>query len=97
VNFQVEAMTKMMKIINFMTRNMCDRLEKVEKRGNEVGTSTQDVRNVGVETKSNNGSRAERLRWVNYENFEEDIDDFGDGRFEDETIGHKEGFRQPRN
>ena len=97
MNFQVEAMTKMMKIINFMTRNVCDRLEKVEKRGNEVGTSTQDVRNVGVETKSNNDSRAERLRWVDYENFEEDIDDFGDGRFEDETIGHKEGFRQPRN
>jgi len=29
--------------------------------------------------------------------FEEDVDDIGDGGFKDETIGHREGFWQPRN
>jgi hypothetical protein len=27
----------------------------------------------------------------------EGVDDIGDGGFEDETIGHWEGFQQPRN
>jgi hypothetical protein len=45
--------------------------------------------------RSNNDSIAERLRWADYENFEEDIDDIDD--FKDETINHKEGFWQPRN
>jgi hypothetical protein len=31
--------------------------------------------------RSNNDSRAERLRWADYENFEEDIDDI-DGDFD---------------
>ena len=29
--------------------------------------------------------------------FEEDVDDNGDGGFKDETIGHREGFRQSKN
>jgi len=33
-------------------------------------------------------------RWAD---FKEDVDDIGDGGFEDETTGHQEGFRQPRN
>jgi hypothetical protein len=74
--------------------NVCDRLEKVGKHGNMAGTCTQDVRKVGAEPKSNNGSGAERPRWVDYADFEDDI---GDGGIKDETIGHREGFRQPRN
>ena len=60
-----------------------------------AGTCTQDVRKVGTEPKSNNGSGVERPRWVDYEDFEdfeEDIDDIGDGGFKDETIGYREGF-----
>jgi len=38
-----------------MMGNVCDRLEKVEKRGNEADISTQDVRKVGADPKSNNG------------------------------------------
>jgi hypothetical protein len=34
---------------------------------------------------------------IDYDDFEEDIDDIGDGDFKDETIGYREGFRQPRN
>jgi hypothetical protein len=60
-------------------------------------TCTQDVRKVGAEPKSNNDSGAERPRWADYENFEVDVDDSVDGGFKDETIGHREGFRQPRN
>ena len=70
--------------------NVCDRLEKVGKHGNMAGTCTQDVRKVGAEPKSNNGSGAERPRWVDYADFEDDI---GDGGIKDETIGHREGFR----
>jgi hypothetical protein len=55
------------------------------------------VSKVGAEPKSNNGSGAERPRWADYEDFEEDVDDICDGGFKDETIGHREGFRQPRN
>jgi len=62
-----------------------------------AGTCTQDVRKVGAEPKSNNDSGPERPRWADYEDFEVDIDDIGDGGFQDETIGHREGFRQPRN
>ncbi|KAL3574710.1 hypothetical protein D5086_022811 [Populus alba] len=53
--------------------------------------------NLGAEPKANSGSRAERPRWADYEDFEEAVDDIGDGGFEDEAIGHQEGFRQPRN
>ena len=60
-------------------------------------TSTQNGRNLGAEPKANSGSRAERARWADYEDFEEAVDDIGDGGFEDEAIGHREGFRQPRN
>jgi hypothetical protein len=69
----------------------------VEKRGNEAGTSTQDVMNVGAEQKANSGSRAERRRLADYEDFKEDVADIGDGGFKDEAIGHRKGFRQPRN
>ena len=31
------------------------------------------------------------------DDYEEDVDDNGDGGFKDETIGYREGFRQPRN
>jgi hypothetical protein len=55
------------------------------------------VRKLGSEPKANSGSRAERLRWADYEDFEEAVDDIGDGGFEDEAIGHREGFQQPRN
>jgi hypothetical protein len=54
------------------------------------------VRKVGVEPKANSGSRAERPRVADYKDFEEDVDDIGDGGFEDETIGHWECFQQPR-
>jgi len=33
--------------MNFVMGNVCDRLERVDKRGNEAGTSTQDVRKEG--------------------------------------------------
>jgi hypothetical protein len=52
---------------------------------------------VGAEPKANSDSSAQRPRWANYEDFEENDDDIGDGGFEDETIGHREGFWQPRN
>jgi hypothetical protein len=58
-----------------------------------AGTCTQDVRKVGAEPKSNNGSGAQRPRGADYEDFEEDVDDIGDGGFKDETIGHRKGFR----
>jgi len=51
------------------------------------------MRKAGDEPKVNSGSRAQRPRWANYEDFVEDVD----SGFEDETIGHQEGFRQPRN
>jgi hypothetical protein len=78
LKFQMQAMTQMMGRMNYVMGNVCDRLDRVERRGNEAGTSTQNVRKVGAEPKANCGSRA-------------------DGGFEDETIGHWAGFRQPRN
>jgi len=57
LKFQMQAMKKRM---NFMMGNVCDRLDRVERCGNEVETSTQDVRKVGAEPKANNGSRADR-------------------------------------
>jgi hypothetical protein len=62
LKFQMQAMTKMMEIMNFMMGNVCDRLEKVGKHGNMAGTCTQDVRKVGAKPKSNNGNGAERPR-----------------------------------
>jgi hypothetical protein len=64
LKYQMQVMTKMMERMNFMMRNVCDRLEKVGECGNMAGTCTQDVRKVGVELKSNNCSRAERPRWA---------------------------------
>jgi hypothetical protein len=62
-----------------------------------LGRITRLNRIIGDEPKANNESKAEKPRWANYEDFKEDVDDIGDGGFEDETIGHVEGFRQPRN
>jgi hypothetical protein len=90
-------MTQMMERMNSMMGNVCDRLEKVVKHGNVAGTCTQDVRKVGAELKSNNGSGGERSRWDDYEDFEEDVDDNGDGGFKDETIGHRDCFQHPTN
>jgi hypothetical protein len=50
------------------------------------------MRKVGAQHKSNNGSGAERPRWADYEDFEEDVDDISDGGFKDEMIGHRDGF-----
>jgi len=74
--------------------NVCDRLDRLEKCGNKAGTSTQNLRKLEAELKANNGSRAERPRQTDYE---EAVDDIGDGGFENEAISHREGFRQPRN
>ena len=87
----MQAMTKMMERMNFVMGNVCDRLEKLGKQGNVAGTCTQDV---GAEPKSNNASGAERPRWADYE---KDVDNIVDGGFKDETICHREGFRQPKN
>jgi hypothetical protein len=97
LKFQMQASTKMMERMNFVKGNMCDRLEKVGKHGNMAGTCTQDVRKVGAEPKSNSGNRGEMPKWADYEDFEKDVDDNGDGGFKDETIGHREGIRQTRN
>jgi len=86
LKFQIQAMTTMMERMNFVMGNMCDRLERVEKHGNEACTSTQDVRMVRADSKSNNGSRIERLGWVDYEDFKKDVDVIGDDGFEDENI-----------
>ena len=76
-----------------MMGNICDKLNRVEKHGSEVSTSTYDARKLWVEPKSNNNNRIERPRRVDYEALEEDIVDIGGvGDFKDETIGHKEGF-----
>ena len=87
----------MMERMNSVMGNVCDRLEKVGNHGNMAGTCTQNVRKFGAKPKSNNGSGAKRPRWADYEDFEEDIDDITYGGFKDETIGYREGFRQPIN
>jgi hypothetical protein len=71
----MQAMMQMMERMNFVMGNVCDRLDRVEKRGNEAGTSTQNVRKLGAEPKANNGSRVERPRWADYEDFKEAVDD----------------------
>jgi hypothetical protein len=78
LKFQIQAMMQMTERMNFVMGNVCDRIDRVERRGNEASTSTQDVRKVGTESKANSGSRAERLRWADYE---EDVDDIGNGGF----------------
>jgi len=97
LQFQMQAMMKMMERMNFVMGNVCDILDMVVKRGNEAGTSTQNGRKLGAEPKANSGSRAERPRLADYKDFEEDVNDIGDGGFKDETIGHHESFWQPRN
>jgi hypothetical protein len=52
----------MMERMNFVMGNVCDRLDRVERHGNEAGTGTQDMRKVGAELKANSGGRAERPR-----------------------------------
>jgi len=63
-------MMQTMERMNFVMVNVCDRLDRVEKRGNEAGTSTQNVRKLGAEPKANNGSRAETPRWADYKDYE---------------------------
>jgi hypothetical protein len=58
LKFQMQVMTQMMELMNFVMGNMCDRFDRVEIHGNEADTSTQDVRKVGAEPKANSGSRA---------------------------------------
>jgi hypothetical protein len=48
-----------------------------------------------AEPKANSGNKVERPSWADYEdyeNFEEAIDDIGDSGFEDDVVGHREGF-----
>jgi hypothetical protein len=71
----------MMERMNFVMGNMCNGLDRVERHGNEAGTKTQDVRKVGGEPRANSGSRVKRPRWAKYEDFEEGVDDIGDGGF----------------
>jgi hypothetical protein len=40
ITFQMQAMMQTMERMNFVMVNVCDRLDRVEKRGNDVGTST---------------------------------------------------------
>jgi hypothetical protein len=89
LTFQMQAMTQMMERMNFVMGNVCDRLDRVEKCDNKAGRSTENVRKLGVEPKANSGSTPERPRWADYE---EAVDDIGDGGFDDEAIGHREGF-----
>jgi hypothetical protein len=56
----------MMERMNFVMGNVCDILDRVKRHGNKAGISTQDVRKVGDEPKTNSGSKAERPRWVDY-------------------------------
>jgi len=49
LTLQMQAMTQMMESMNFVMGNVCDRLDRVEKRCNEAGTSTQNVRKLGAE------------------------------------------------
>jgi len=94
LTFQMQVMKQMMERMNFFMGNVCDRLDRVEKRGNEAGTSTQNVKKLKAEPKANNGSRAKRPRWADYE---EAVDDIGDGGSKYVAIGHWEGFRLQRN
>jgi len=71
----MQSMMKMMERMNSVMGNVCDKLEKVGKHDNVAGTCTQDARKVGAKLKSNSGSRVERLRWADCEDFEEDVDD----------------------
>jgi hypothetical protein len=57
VKFQVQVLTKMMEMVNFVMGNVCDKLEKMKKHDNEAGTSTLNMRKVVTKPKSNNGSR----------------------------------------
>jgi hypothetical protein len=76
----------MMERMSFVMGNVCDRLDRMEKRGNEASSSTQEVRKVGAKPKANSGNKVKRPRWADYEDFKEDVDDISDGGFEDEDI-----------
>jgi len=62
LTFQMQAMTQMMERMNFVMGNVCDILDRVEKHGNEAGTSTQNMRKLGAEPKANNGNRVEKAK-----------------------------------
>jgi hypothetical protein len=55
LKFQMQAMTQMMEMMNFVMGNVCDRLDRVERHGNKAGRSTQDVSKVAAESKANSG------------------------------------------
>ena len=57
LKFQMQAMTQIMERMNFVMGNVCDRLDSMEKRGNEAGISTQDMVPLGAEPKANSGNR----------------------------------------
>ena len=62
LKFQMQVMRKMMERMNFVMGNVCDRLDRVEKCGNEANISIYDARKVCVEPKSNNVKRVEKTR-----------------------------------
>jgi hypothetical protein len=53
LKFQMQAMTQIMERMNFVMGNVCDRLDSMEKRGNEAGISTQDEVSRNLEPKVN--------------------------------------------
>jgi hypothetical protein len=69
LKFQMQVTTQMMERMNFVMGKVCNRLDRVERRGNEPGTSTQDVRKVEAELKANSSGRAESPRCVDWRKF----------------------------
>jgi hypothetical protein len=69
LKFQMQVTTQMMERMNFVMGKVCNRLDRVERCGNEPGTSTQDVRKVEAELKANSSSRAENPRCVDWRKF----------------------------
>jgi len=97
LKFQMQAIMRMMERMNFVMGNVCDRLDRVEKRGNRLVQAPKTWGRLGLNRKQTIVVGPKGQGGADYEDFEEDVDDIGDGGFEDETIGHWEGFRQPTN
>jgi hypothetical protein len=51
LTFQMQAMTQMMERMNFVMGNVCDRLDRVEKRGNEAGQAPKIGGSLGLNRK----------------------------------------------
>jgi len=73
---------------------MSDKLEKAEKHGDGSNSNNHDVCAIGAKRRVNHNNRVERHVEVD---FREDNDDFEEGGFEAETLGHRVSFQQPRN